>query len=172
MVVCMAHSLRAFIEFKKKHKREVRALLFFTLSSVFLTFRYAFTAFGSNDYDLLPYARQFMDPDWIPRDWYLNLEIDYRCAFNFVAGILCKLLTFTDANTVGRIMIAVLYSVAFYRLARTLKLSSVLIVPLIFILAVEHRFFIANEWFLLKFEAKCFAYALIILSISFLIEKK
>ncbi|MGL5075030.1 MAG: DUF6798 domain-containing protein, partial [Waterburya sp.] len=34
-----------------------------------------------NEVDVLPLAKQFVAPDWIPNDWYLNLETNYRALF-------------------------------------------------------------------------------------------
>src|SRR4051812_12797307 len=34
-----------------------------------------------NEADVLPLARQAVDPSWVPHDWYLNQPPGYRAAF-------------------------------------------------------------------------------------------
>jgi hypothetical protein len=137
----------------------------------FLILRYAFNRFAHNDADVLPSARQFLEPDWLPSDWYLNLKIGYRYAFNAVAGILCRSLPFPLANFWGRVIVALLFALSFYRLFKALKISFLLVIPCLWYFAQQQGFF-ADEWFLLRLEAKCFAYAFVIMGVAFLLEEK
>jgi hypothetical protein len=137
----------------------------------FLILRYAFDRFAHNDADVLPSARQFLEPDWLPNDWYLNLKIGYRYAFNTIAGILCRYLDFPLANFWGRMIVAALFTLSFYKLFKALRISFLLVIPCLWYFAQQHGFF-ADEWFLLRLEAKCFAYAFVIMGVAFLLEEK
>ncbi len=137
----------------------------------FLVLRYAFNRFAHNDVDALPSARQFVDPDWLPNDWYLNLKIGYRYAFNTLAGTMCQFLPFQLANFWGRVLVALAFAFSFYRLFKALRISSLLIIPCLWYFSGQQAF-IADEWFLLGFEAKCFAYAFVIMGVGFLLEGK
>lgn len=41
---------------------------------------------GTNEVDVLPLAKQYADPTWIPGDWYLNQPLGYRLLFETLFG--------------------------------------------------------------------------------------
>lgn len=43
-----------------------------------------------NEVDILPLARQYADPTWIPDDWYLNQPPGYRMLFLALFGLLAS----------------------------------------------------------------------------------
>ena len=138
---------------------------------VFLTARFSFDFFRHNDYDVLPYAKQYMNPDWLPGDWYLNLKIGYRYAFNTVAGFLSDHLSFHLTKTVGRTLVAGLMALSFTALQRSVRMYALLILPVIAYFVQEQSFF-SDESFLLRFEAKCFAYGFALLSLASLMKNR
>ena len=66
---------------------------------------FAFGDLRGNEYDVLPSAKQFVDRDWLPRDWYLNQAVGYRLAFNCLAGLALKCWSLPVVAVVGRLVI-------------------------------------------------------------------
>ena len=118
-----------------------------------------------NEEDVLPFARQFFDHGWLPNDWYLNLAIGYREAFNYFAGALVHTFGFQLGAIAGRLLIYLLFAVSFFHLFRVLCIRLVpgMLCILVFLL---HQSLVAGEWMLGGLEAKSIAYALVILSMG------
>ncbi|NER06048.1 MAG: hypothetical protein F6K17_27405, partial [Okeania sp. SIO3C4] len=77
----------------------------------------------SNEVDVLPLARQFTNPDWIPQDWYLNQPPGYRLLFQLIFGTILNLLGFVWGSIVGRIVIYSLVSYGFATMSLSLGMS-------------------------------------------------
>src|SRR4051794_7504536 len=76
-----------------------------------------------NEPDSLPLARQVWDPNWLPRDWYLNQPTGYRAAFDVSIGWLVAVLPFQTGAILGRLLTFCLFARAVQALARLLNLS-------------------------------------------------
>ena len=76
----------------------------------------------TNEVDSLPSARQFVERTWLPNDWYLNLDIDYRQPFNLAMGTLVSWLGFEYGAYAGRILVYLLLAVSIYTLFRAFRL--------------------------------------------------
>ncbi|MDJ0678045.1 MAG: hypothetical protein QNJ36_22125 [Calothrix sp. MO_167.B42] len=57
-----------------------------------------------NEVDVLPLARQYVDPNWIPQDWYLNQPPGYRILFQKIVGTLIVNWGFLTASIIGRLV--------------------------------------------------------------------
>jgi hypothetical protein len=93
-----------------------------------------------NEVDLLPLAKQYADPTWIPGDWYLNQPPGYRLLFQFLFGNLIVIWGFLATSVVGRLMCYGLVASGLVLISRKLELS----VPLL-LLAVS--FFLHRDTF-------------------------
>src|SRR4051794_19675824 len=60
-----------------------------------------------NETDSLPLARQRLNPDWLPQDWYLNQPAGYRVAFDYTVGWLVTLLPIEVGAVLGRLLVFV-----------------------------------------------------------------
>ncbi|NJK37177.1 MAG: hypothetical protein HC920_05045, partial [Oscillatoriales cyanobacterium SM2_3_0] len=57
---------------------------------------------GQNEVDVLPLARRFADPAWVPTDWYLNQPPGYRLLFQTIFGHLIVRWGFLATSILGR----------------------------------------------------------------------
>ena len=72
--------------------------------------RFSFS-YISNEVDVLPSAKQFVDHGWLTNDWYLNLDIGYRHLFNLIQGTLVSWLGFEYGAYLGRLLVYLLLTV-------------------------------------------------------------
>ena len=123
----------------------------------------ALSALEPNEVDVLPSARQYTDPGWLPTDWYLNLDVPYRRAFNLIAGPVIRALGFRAAAITLRLTIYAFLAVAFCTLTRALKLRFSLAV-LTVALFLSHQSIVAGEWIAGGADTKSIAYGCVILA--------
>jgi hypothetical protein len=125
----------------------------------------------SNEVDTLPSARQFVEHNWLPNDWYLNLDVGYRLPFNLTMGALVHWLGFQYGAYAGRLLIHLLLAIAIYALFRALRLRFWLGL-LILLLFLNQQSWVAGEWMVGGVETKTIAYAFVILSCSSFFRKR
>jgi len=125
----------------------------------------------SNEVDILPSAKQFVEHNWLPNDWYLNLDIGYRLPFNLIMGALVHWLGFQYASYAGRLLIYLFFAVAAFALFEALRLRFWLGL-LILIFFLNQQTLVAGEWMVGGVETKTIAYAFVILSCSTFFRKR
>lgn len=132
---------------------------------------FTFNKFTGNEYDILPFARQFFDSSWLPSDWYLNLAISYRMGSNYLFGFLVNGLGFINGGYAGRLISHLLLAIAFFVFFRTIRLrfSLALIVLLLFL---GNQTLIAGEWIAGGADTKTLAYAFALLTFSYFFQNK
>jgi hypothetical protein len=126
----------------------------------------------ANELDVLPIARQFADPDWIPGDWYLNQPAGYRLLFNFIFGNLAAHWGLLATSIGGRLfcygLVAIGLTLLGEQLGLTRKFTLLAVGLLLFV--IPEQSFAANEWFVRALEAKAVAYGLILIAIGLLLS--
>jgi hypothetical protein len=127
-----------------------------------------------NEVDVLPLAKQFADPDWIPNDWYLNLETNYRYLFQVIFGWLIVHLGFLPTSIIGRLICYTLVAWGIVLLGQKLglSLSYLLLATIAVTYQRDLQGAIAGEWFVGGLEAKAVAYGLILLAIPLMLKRK
>lgn len=133
------------------------AVFVFTLLTLCLSALLVSNRLDGNECDVLPAAKQFMDPGWLARDWYLNLPIGYRYAFNVPVGLALKVASFPVVANVGRVVIAALFAAAAVSLFRAFGVSVWLCLPWVYLFERKQDL-AAAEWILKALETKVFAY--------------
>jgi hypothetical protein len=124
-----------------------------------------------NEGNVLPLARQYINPSWIPGDWYLNQPAGYRMPSQQLMGRMADAWGFLAASIVGRLLCYTLVAWGLVRIARQLGLSLAgLLVAVGLWVYVGRQGVAAFEWLVGGFEAKAIAYGLIILAISLMLE--
>lgn len=118
-----------------------------------------------NEVDTLPAAKQFVQPDWLPNDWYLNLDIAYRRTFNLIMGPIISRFGHQFSAIFGRLLGYLLLAVAMYVFFRALRLRISLGI-LILLSYLTHQSLIAGEWIAGGVDTKTFAYCFALLSFS------
>lgn len=120
---------------------------------------------SANEVDVLPLAKQFADPSWMPQDWYLNQPPSYRLLFQSIFGWLIVHWGFLATSIVGRLLCYGLVALGLVLIARKLNLGLRLLLIAI-TLFLAHEGVAAGEWLILALEAKSIAYGLILLAIN------
>ncbi len=123
---------------------------------------------SANEVDVLPLAKQFADPNWMPQDWYLNQPPGYRLVFQSLFGWLIVQWGFLATSIVGRLFCYSLVALGLVLIARKLNLSLLLLLMAI-TLFLAHEGVAAGEWLILALEAKAVAYGLILLAINLML---
>ena len=149
-----------------KPMRSVGKILFIFLLIIPATFSNI-----DNEVDVLPFAKQIVNRNWLPNDWYLNLDIGYRLPFSLFIGHLVSWLGFEAGGYVGRLLIYLILGIAFYTLFRALQLKFPFGL-LALLLFVSNQSLVAGEWIIDGAETKPIAYALAILSFAFFFRKR
>ena len=132
---------------------------------------FIFNKFSGNEIDVLPSARQILDYNWLPGDWYLNLDIGYRQLFSYLVGILVDQLGFLYGAYAGRIIAYLLLALALVVFFRAIRLRFSLGLIVVFIFLADQSL-IAGEWIVGGVDTKTFAYAFALFSFSSLIQKR
>ena len=130
-----------------------------------------FNDYANNEVDVLPSALQSTNPDWLPNDWYLNLDIGYRQLFNQMAGPLVSWLGFKQGALVGRALLYLLFAGVALYFIRTFQISFPLGV-LALVPFLNNQSLIAGEWMVGGTETKAFAYAFVLLSLTLFYRRK
>jgi hypothetical protein len=125
-----------------------------------------------NEVDILPLAKQYAEPTWIPGDWYLNQPPGYRLLFLALFGSLAGKWGFLATSVIGRLLCYALVSSGLVLLSRRLGLSLPLLLLAVGLFLYEDRFqgATAHEWLVGGLEPKSVAYGLLLLAVSLMLD--
>lgn len=132
-----------------------------------------------NETNILPFARQQFNPDWLPQDWYLNQPPGYRVPFIAIFGRMADAWGFLPTSILGRLLGYTGLSAGLVFLSRRIRLS----VPLL-LLAIALFLYVntgmsgasgaqgtvSREWLFGGIEPKIPAYTCILFAIGLLLE--
>jgi len=136
---------------------------------------------GWNERDVLPLAKQFAQPNWVPTDWYLNQPAGYRLLFQAFFGQMVAAWGFLATSIVGRLICYSLFALGLVQLGRRLGLSLLLLLlalvlflhsgcdRFVFDRCASEQGAIAGEWLVGALEAKAVSYSLLPLAITFML---
>ena len=131
-----------------------------------------------NELDVLPLARQYVDPAWISQDWYLNQPPGYRLLFQAIFGKLAVTWGFLATSLIGRFVCYYLVASGLVLIGRRLGLNFVfLLLSIILFIYVDpgvdpykDQGVVVHEWIVGGLEAKAIAYGLVLLAIGWMLE--
>lgn len=127
-----------------------------------------------NEVHFLPLARQFADPDWVPKDWYYTEPAGYRLLFMAVFGYMAKTLGFLAASILGRLIGYTLIAAGLVFLSRRLNLSLVflLLAAYFFLYLNIYQGVVAQEWIINGIESKVLAYGFLLFGLGFMFDRR
>jgi hypothetical protein len=134
-----------------------------------------------NEANMLPFARQHIDPSWIAQDWYLNQPPGYRVPFINVFGRMAAAWGFLATSILGRLLCYTFIASALVNLSRKLKLSTPLLLLAIALFlyvntgtsgAAGDQGAAAREWLVGGVEPKMVTYGLILYAIGCLLSDR
>jgi hypothetical protein len=111
-------------------------------------------------------ARHYWQPDWCPRDFFLNSH-DTHLVFYTTVGALAHACSLPAAAWIGRLLTFGVMAVGWRRLSfAVLPRPGWSILSACLFAALNYRFHMAGEWVIGGFEAKGFAYALMFFGLA------
>jgi hypothetical protein len=121
-----------------------------------------------NEVDILPFARQYADPTWIPADWYLNQSPGYRLPFLTTFAWMIPTLGFLPASIAGRIICYGMVAGALCLIGRRLGLGRLALLSAtgLFLYTWPRQGMVAHEWIVGGFEPKSVAYGTLLLAVA------
>ncbi|MBW4443108.1 MAG: hypothetical protein KME10_18085 [Plectolyngbya sp. WJT66-NPBG17] len=123
---------------------------------------------SANEVDVLPLAKQFASPNWMPKDWYLNQPPSYRLLFQSIFGWLAEQWGFLATSISGRLLSYGLVASGLVSIARRLNLSLPLLLLAISLFLAKQSV-AADEWLISALEAKSLAYGFVLLAIDLML---
>ncbi|MBD1847343.1 hypothetical protein H6F89_28835 [Cyanobacteria bacterium FACHB-63] len=123
---------------------------------------------SANEVDVLPLAKQFANPNWIPNDWYLNQPAGYRFLFQSMFGWVAAQWGFLATSIIGRLFCYGLVAAGLVAIAKKINLSLPFLLLAISLFLAKQSV-AANEWLVKALEAKAVAYGLVLLAIHFML---
>jgi hypothetical protein len=126
---------------------------------------------GWNEVDVLPLAKQYADPAWIPGDWYLNQPPGYRLLFQTLFGNIAAAWGFLATSIIGRLLCYALVASGLVLIGRKLSLSLPLLLLAVglFLYVNPYQSVVAYEWLVGGLEPKSVAYGLLLLAIGLML---
>lgn len=150
---------------------ERRAIVVVLALTCCLVTMLGFGELRGNEHDVLPVAKQFADPTWLPRDWYLNLPPGYRLLFSVVVGAALKHGSFPAVVFIGRTLIFLAFACACVALCRAYRVSLLMCIPWVY-LYLPMQSLAAGEWILKSLETKPFAYVAALLALAAFAQRR
>ncbi len=105
----------------------------------------------------LGYAKEFMDPGWIPGSFTFTEIAGHRILFQLLIGSLAHYLSFPVLIGLLRALNFLAYAIVLGKLLRFLRIPAWVIFVLFEIYLVAPQSFFAAEWFFISFEPKTVA---------------
>jgi len=120
------------------------------------------------------YAKQFASAEFIPGDWYLNLDQGVRRAYHILLYPFVTLLPLPVAAVAGRLLGFALVVWALTRIARRLGMDAAAAVAVLgtYLWLNQATLPPAGEWILKRTESKVIAYGLLLLALEALMSKR
>ncbi|MCC5613490.1 hypothetical protein LC605_00055 [Nostoc sp. CHAB 5836] len=131
-----------------------------------------FDIMASNDIDALPLARQFADPSWVPGDWSVNQPPLYRVLFQTLFGWMIASWGFLASSIIGRLLCYSLIAWGLVLIGRKLGLNLLLLMLAVAMFLSGNQGVAAGERIVGTLETKIFAYAMVLLAIAFMLNKR
>ncbi len=155
-------------------KTALKTAIVFIFLSLRLLLDSNMSGFVWNEVDVLPLAKQFADPSWIPSDWYLNIETNYRYLFQIIFGSSIVHFGFLATSIIGRLVCYALVAWGIVLLGQKLGLSLTYLLLATVVVTYQGilQGAIAGEWFVGGLEAKAVAYGLILIAIPLMLSRR
>jgi hypothetical protein len=131
-----------------------------------------FDIMASNDIDALPLARQFADHRWVPGDWSVNQPPIYRVLFQTLFGWMIASWGFLASSIIGRLLCYSLIAWGLVLIGRKLGLNLLLLMLAVAMFLSGDQGVAAGERIVGALETKIFAYAMVLLAIAFMLNKR
>lgn len=114
----------------------------------------------------LAFAKQFMDPGWIPGSFSLTEFAGTRIVFQLLVGSLLKVISIENAVFTLRLLACTGMAFALARLFNTLRIDWIWAGIITQLFVMSEQSFFGEEWIIQSFEPKVVAYIFVILALD------
>lgn len=154
-------------------KNKQRKILIITTLAVFILIVISELLKGNmtnNEPGKLLLARQYVDPGWIPQDFYINQPQKYQIIFQFIFGKLSMATGFLATSIIGRLTYYLLFALGVTLLSAEIGINfySLLLATILFL---NKQGMIAGEWIIGKLGPKGFSYAFISIALWLVLKR-
>ncbi len=120
----------------------------------------------------LTYAKQFIDPSWIPGSFILTEFAGTRLFYQYIAGGLLQLMDFPLAVIILRMMGYAGLAVALSMLHKSARLPLKLGIVVFMVFILGGQAFFGGEWIFYSTEPKVFAYIFLFAGLGFYLQER
>jgi hypothetical protein len=152
---------------KRFNRLNLSFLLFLIACANYLGFK----LYGGEE-QYFAFAKQFMNPDWIPNSFTLTHPAGGNLLFEVIAGFALRFLSFEQLAFFGRLLNFALLSVPLAKIFRHFKLSNIESAFLFQLIFLPHQSLFAGEWIFQNFEVKTLSYIFILYAVYYLLQEK
>jgi hypothetical protein len=117
------------------------------------------------------FAKQFMNPGWIPHSFTLTHPAGGNLFFEIIAGFALRYLSFEQLAFYGRIINFLLLVIPLAQILKYFKLSNIESVALFQLFFLPHQSLFAGEWIFQNLEVKTLAYIFVFYGIYSLLKR-
>lgn len=125
---------------------------------------------GWNEHIYLLYLIKAFHPEFLAGDWTMREITAGHAVFNYAFGWPAVFVSIETVAWVGRIGCWLLVFTAMIRLGQQFRIPVWLATAAIFFWLAERQSFVAYEWVIGSFEAKCVAYACLLWALDFMLR--
>ncbi len=122
--------------------------------------------------ECLTFARQSVDPDWIPDSISISHGEPTRAIFYWIFGHIRLYLSHESTVLIGRGLNFLLYALGLALITRRLSFDGKLVFIFIQLTIWSRQAFFGGEWLFYSIEPKTFAYALVFPAIYYFLESR
>lgn len=130
-----------------------------------------FQLYGGEE-QYLAFAKQFMNPEWIPGSHCLTHPAGGNFCFQVIVGFLLKYISFENMAFWGRTVSFLLLALPMVKILKYLRLSNIEIGVLLLAFYIPHQSLYAGEWIFQDFEVKTLAYIFVLVAYYLLFKGK
>lgn len=149
---------------KQFNRMNLSILLFIIACANYLGFQ----LYGGEE-QYFAFAKQYLNPAWIPGSFSLTHPAGGNLFFELIAGFALQYLTFEQLAFFGRLVNFLLLSFPLSRIFKHFKFSNIEAVFLFQLFFLPHQSIFAGEWVFQNFEVKTLAYIFVFYAIYYLL---
>lgn len=139
---------------------------------VILSIFYIGFVLNFNEEIYFPFAKAYVDPNWIPGSTLFTDFAGTRIIFQLIFGWILKFTSFEQMAFFGRLLGYILLAFPFAAIAKHFRINNIVLVFWLTIFFIPQQNFFAGEWVFGGFETKTIAYVFVFWSIWFLLKER
>ena len=124
----------------------------------------------SNEEQYLALSKYYCNPEWILNSINLDEVSGTRFLYQCITGSLLNYFSFEKTVFIGRVILAILFSLSLGTLYKSLTSNNFIILIHLVLVYFNCQSYFMGSWIFLGLEAKCFSYVCVFFGLSFCIK--